>query len=81
LGGGLVVVSVRDIVDENLKNEGKGKGLASSKKQMGRNPKRTPTHARYPEKGEERRESRGKGKNTRNARKINRPRQLYQYES
>jgi len=48
---------------KNPKKEGKGKGLSSSKKQMGRNPKRTPTHARNLEKREER-ESRGKGKNT-----------------
>jgi len=36
---------------KNLKKEGKSKGLASSKKQTGQNPKRTPTHARNPEKG------------------------------
>jgi len=62
LGGGLVVVSVRDIVDENLKNEGKGKGLASSKKQMGRNPKRTPTPRDIQKRGknEEKAEERGR---------------------
>jgi len=44
---------------------------------MGRNPKKTPSHARNPEKRESE-EMWRKGEEYRNTRKINTPRQLYQ---